>query len=710
MNNHIENIAGFDLDMWSADPNRDNIDRQDAAQVASAVDNPSDTRLRDPSKRASEASDTRLRGGMERASRTDGPTTEEQVREVARRIVDASLDITDGYEAWRNLGFALAHEMGEGGRPLFHDLSRMNPKYDTRDCDRQYDACLRSPGSGITIASFFQMAKDAGIDLSEVARMGRGDSEFSPVSPVSPHGEKNSEKPLDSTVNKTYITDNKNVIVENNDNTDVASSQILPRGESGESGEKSVDEGDIEIPVSLPTFTNLIDKADWCPFIQKAMATQTDTEAKDMIVLATVATLSSVMPNYFGLYDGMRMYAPLYLTIVGASASGKGDVIVCRKLVEPIDNEIRAKNQQECDTYQKELAAWNSLDKSKRGEATMPKQPPYRSLFMAANSSSTAMCQSLSDNNEEGLIFESEGNTMANSLKSDYGNYSDMLCKAFQHEPVAYSRRKDDERVNIRKPRLAVVITMTPKQVPDLIQTYEPGLGSRIWFYNLPRKLFWRDVFEKKDMTNEEVFQQLGVKYFHIYHALSMRHGKLLQFKLSAEQEKRFNEFFSQLQTEQVHQLGDDLVAIVRRLGLTCFRTAMILTMLRRVDMKEEQQGEVIANEDQAIVCDDRDFNIAITICNCLISHSSYVYASLVPSTSLNSARQSLLHPSSIEFRLFNLMPQQFTTKEYYAIAAANNVPNRTADRHLGNLCSKYRLVNRVKNGLFEKIQTKKQP
>ena len=56
-------------------------------------------------------------------------------------------------------------------RPLFHSLSAMNAQYAAAECDRQYDNCLKSHRGGITIATFFQMARDtAGIDLAEMAR------------------------------------------------------------------------------------------------------------------------------------------------------------------------------------------------------------------------------------------------------------------------------------------------------------------------------------------------------------------------------------------------------------------------------------------------------------------------------------------------------------------------------------------------------------
>ena len=47
----------------------------------------------------------------------------------------------------------------------------MNADYDSRECNRLYDNCMKGNKGGITIATFFQMARDlANVDLKEMAR------------------------------------------------------------------------------------------------------------------------------------------------------------------------------------------------------------------------------------------------------------------------------------------------------------------------------------------------------------------------------------------------------------------------------------------------------------------------------------------------------------------------------------------------------------
>ena len=77
------------------------------------------------------------------------------IRRVADKLIDRNLDITYGYKDWLRLGFAIVDGMGEQGRQVFHDLSRLCPKYDEAECDKQYNKCLNGRGSGVNVRTFF---------------------------------------------------------------------------------------------------------------------------------------------------------------------------------------------------------------------------------------------------------------------------------------------------------------------------------------------------------------------------------------------------------------------------------------------------------------------------------------------------------------------------------------------------------------------------
>ena len=87
------------------------------------------------------------------------------VEALIEQIQSQRVDITDGYENWLRLGFAFADEFGEVGRDYFHAVSQYHSDYNEREADRQYSHCLRGNGQGVTISSFFYLAKQYGVTL-----------------------------------------------------------------------------------------------------------------------------------------------------------------------------------------------------------------------------------------------------------------------------------------------------------------------------------------------------------------------------------------------------------------------------------------------------------------------------------------------------------------------------------------------------------------
>ena len=178
-------------------------------------------------------------------------------------------------------------------------------------------------------------------------------------------------------------------------------------------------------------------------------------EDADMMTLATLASMSACLPNVQGLYDNRVVYPNLFLFISAPASAGKGRLMMVKKIVEPIHRELRQ-------AYNDELAQFQQEMEEKGKTINVDVKVPQTMLFMPANSSSTALYQTLHDCGGSGLIFETEADTLATSLKQDYGNFSDGLRKAFHHETISYNRRKEREYVEIQNPRLSVVLAGTP--------------------------------------------------------------------------------------------------------------------------------------------------------------------------------------------------------------------------------------------------------
>lgn len=595
----------------------------------------------------------------------------EKASAVADELLRLGANIADDYDGYLQLGFALADGLGPEGRDIYHRLCAQSQKYREQDCEKKWRECLSKHDGRTTIASFYKMAQQAGVDLSAISR------QF-PSNPSVPHHEGNNSHP--------------------NSNTTSNASALFPQGE-GTEGSEGITMGDDGGGMAgyAETFSDKIDPDNLPPLLHEVVATQSDAEGRDKMLLGALTTFSGAMPGVFGVYDKRRVFPPFYTIIDAPAASDKGQLTACRQLLMPIQQEIEKKNQQAQEDYQQQMAEYVALDKSKRASTTPPQEPPYRSLFIPANSSATAAYQALADNYGWGLTFETEADTLTQALKSDYGDFSSGLRAAFHHEPINYNRRKDKEHVNIYHPRWAVLMTCTPGQLPDLFPSFENGLGSRFVFYNLSRQLFWRNVFEQTHETLDDQFERLGQRYLALFHHLDALKGKSLEFVLSQEQQTEFNRFFSELQLEQVGLLGDDLIACVRRLGLVCFRIAMVLTVLRH-----EPCQPMFDPLSQTMVCCEQDFRTAMTIVNCLINHTAHVYTNLVrhDETAVGSGSVRL---SAQEKRLYDALSAAFTTQDCRQAAEQLGIPWKTAERYIGLFVNKYRLAVRIRNGQYQK-------
>ena len=597
----------------------------------------------------------------------------DKAKAVADELISRGANIAESYDDYLQLGFALANGLGEAGGDIYHRLCSQSSKYREGECEKKWQECLRKNDGRTTIASFYKMAQDAGVDLSAISR------QF-PSNPQNPQGEGNLGKYVNSTVPKDSTT--------------------FPQGEGSEGIEGNssfvVDTNDDQSCGYSETFSDKIDVNDYPPILRTAADTQDDAEGKDKVILGTLTLASGAMPNVYGVYDKRRVGAPFYCIVDAPPSADKGVLNSCQRLLEPIEKDIEQQNELEQADYQQRMAEYMAKDKATRAATTPPQEPPYRSMWIPANSSATACYQALSDNFGRGVTFETEADTLSAALKSDYGDFSDGLRKAFHHEKITYNRRKDNEHVKIYNPQWAILLTCTPGQIPTLFPSLENGLGSRFVFYNLSRKLFWRDVFHKSDKTLDEQFLELGHRFKPIYDELMGRKDKPIEFSLTVEQQQEFNQFFEGLQLEQVALYGEDLIAFVRRLGLVCFRIAMVLTVLRH-----EGSQPTFDPLSQSMVCSDQDFHTAMVIVNCLINHTAHVYTNLVKHD--DNVVKSGVQMSQQETILFNTLGADFTTNDCRQKAQSLGIQWKTAERYLGLFVSKYHRVDRVRNGHYHK-------
>ena len=88
---------------------------------------------------------------------------------MIKQMDDKGLNLCEDYSDWVRICYALVSEFQEQGREYFHTLSSTSSKYNSIDCDSQFDACLKnhneSKGKKSTIGTIYYYAKQNGIDI-----------------------------------------------------------------------------------------------------------------------------------------------------------------------------------------------------------------------------------------------------------------------------------------------------------------------------------------------------------------------------------------------------------------------------------------------------------------------------------------------------------------------------------------------------------------
>lgn len=562
-----------------------------------------------------------------------------EIDSVVQEIEGNGVDIAPDYGTWVNVGFALADGLGENGREFFHRISRLHHDYTPATTDKQFTNCLNGRGSGVTIASFFHYAAQTGIVLHHT------------------------------------------------------SNTILPNYQNGKTAKWVKPENE------LPHFPEEIFEA-LPPFLQKVVGNAISAEDRDVILLGAIGCLSVCFYNVCGVYDERVVYFNLYLFVVADAGMGKGALSLCRELVAPINQCLHEQTAQNMIEYKRELTEYQKC-KGKNPEAVEPIAPQQKTLIIPANSSSSSLISILHDNDGIGLLFETEGDTLSQTLKSEHGNYSDLLRKAFHHEPISMSRRKDREYLEIDSPRLSVVLAGTPEQVSHLIPDAENGLLSRFIFYFIPFRRGIRDVFATDDVAKSKhaIFKTIGNKFLHLLDSF-MNQGSFVII-LPTHLQHRFVEWLVRLNDECCDEVDNGMQGIVRRLGLIAFRMMMLFTAIRAFDNPMPQarapDGRIV------LECSETDFNTVLRICEILLYHSIHIYMKLRPKSTRNILPDIETGVNARRYALFHNLPDEFDKSVYDRIVSEMNENASTASKWIDKFIQDGRL-KRTSKGNYMKI------
>jgi len=609
---------------------------------------------------------------------------------VCDELIQRGANIAESYEDYLKLGFALADGLGADGHDIYDTLCAQSKKYRKADCEKKWQECLSKRDGRTTIATFYDMAKQAGIDLSEVSRR-YPSAEFT-SKPHNPQGcEANGIHQQKGTGSSSQKVNNQNINQKNIPATDT----LATTPQSGEETEVLGFSFDL-------TFSQLLDKSKLPVTIQRTLEGKNTPVEQDKTILTSLDLLAMAEPNVYGIYGGKRVYTPFYLFILGlAGISHKGAVDDVKELLMPIEKHIQAQYYAQLADYKEQHAEWETR-KSQRGKGAEsagpePEEPVYRSLFVSADSSAAAFKSDLYSFGGRGMIFSTEADTLTQALSQEWGQFTDVLRMAFHHESITSTRTKDKQHIVIDEPQLGLLVTCTPKQISSLLspKQNENGSSSRNLFYVAKEELGWKSPFEEKEPIADR-YREIGQSVKQMYDLLVKREKNRIQILLTEEQQQAFNAHFKPLLPEQVGLYGIEFAAFIVRIALVAFRLMMVLTTLRNFE-----HGHLADTQQQAFVCTDNDYQTAMTIIDCLVAHTGYVYNTLLRPSDEQQLNVQPLKPR--EQKLYQALGDEFTTKQFEQTAKALGIPIKTAQRYLGDMISRHQMIIRISQGNYVK-------
>lgn len=527
---------------------------------------------------------------------------------LAQECHNRGVNIAESYADWLTVGFSCAH-FGEGGRSAFHAFSAVSGKYEPRECDRQFDACLRGGGETKSPAPLLSLCKSEGVLLSELLRARRA---AAPVrgSVASP--------------------------------SDVAAA-----------------------PLSSP-----------CPSLApfaplRELAPLADSPALLPSVLwSFCAGLAACVPSLHVCYSGKWQSCALYFCLAAPAASGKGVLSDVQRCFSAWHRLLRAESESEWRKFRETKRA------TKKEDRDLLQEPPLFSLFLPADTTTSALMQTISDNNGGGLMWESELDTLTRTFKSEWGNFSDILRNNYHGEPLRSNRKGGRVLLELIDTHFSCVLSGTLRQVGNFFRSAENGLLSRFAFSLLPPSLEWREQWGENNRA--EVSASVGAWVESLACAARVRECRVIH---TAEQRREHTRNWSEWQAVAYEQGGDEVISVVRRLALMQVRLSAVLTIC--------EDGQIYGGE---VVCSSRAWKLAEWLCRQSLDDAVAVLT-LMPekdgqATKKEQERAAVLAALPPRFTLADLPPSLSPASRY---------------RWVG-LWERSRAVVKVSEGVWQKI------
>ena len=356
--------------------------------------------------------------------------------------------------------------------------------------------------------------------------------------------------------------------------------------------------------------------------LNEALSVAPEGEMRDMLLLSLLTNIGYALPAMRMLHGRPHhTYSPELLTMVVApAASGKGVMNYGRLLLQAIEG--------------------------RNG----------KQVYIPANSSASALLKVMDEYDGRGIVFATEMDTLTQTLRAAYGQFGDIVRCIFEHETVSQLRRQNNEFIEIREPRIAMLLSGTPNQVAPLLRNRENGLMSRFACYVVNNRMgFNDDVWDVEAEGNipleaqlyDRLATELGDRYLWMSEA-----GHECYFYLTNTQLKTIKRMFRSEYDTYSQEFSDLFDGTLKRMPVIMKRIGMILTGLR-LDITQQLP--------ERVVCSDEDFQTMLLIGHKLLMHAAMVFQ-MMPE--LKATPVGEIGGNMLQKQFFQMLPTDFSKQD----------------------------------------------
>ena len=457
---------------------------------------------------------------------------------------------------------------------------------------------------------------------------------------------------------------------------------------------KSAYENNKSENTSIAILPNAISKEESSPYISESVYNALPLMLKeacnvfkgrerDVFLTSALSVISGGLYNVYGLYAGDKVYSNLFSSVIAPAASGKSSMKYAKQLGECYHDFLFSKSKEALKEYQRAKKIFDiKLKKAKTDQAVEaliePEKPKATYFFIPGDTSAAMIVKLLEANDGAGCICETEADTITKTFNQDWGGYSDVLRKGFHAEPITKSRLTDLEYSEIKEPKFSLTMTGTPNQMNSLITSIEDGLFSRILFYSFISEPVWNKTYTSSLTKSKKViFEKYSADLCEKFKSEVPQ-----KFMMTKEQGAKLDNFFSDAHAHNIALYSQSASGITFRLGLMCFKIAMVLSAVR--------------SDDTEMICSDEDFNIAFKLVgDVYMPHAM---------TMLNKIGKQVIASTPAQTKLLTWIrtKEKFSRAEALVKAKEIGVKDRTLTDILKRFVES-KLIKKISHGLYAK-------